>query len=264
MFSRLQNTIWRPGQTLKVFPAIISLFIIHYSLFISIPPARAQNYSPSGQESGLFNSIICCGNKQIVPINAASCAEIKDPCLQDMCGKSPQNLHKYDCGGLTEDPGTGQVYSPGMLGFQSQLVAQLFESQPSSKEYIADILDNIGIPTVSRAYAQGTGYGAMSAFLPFWKVFRNLAYSLYIIMFVVVGIMIMLRTKVNAQTIITIQTALPNLLITLLLITFSYAIVGFMIDLMYFLIYFVVYLGNASGIINDPTKLITRFMTNSA
>ena len=37
-----------------------------------------------------------------------------------------------------------------------------------------------------------------------------------------------------------------------------------MIDLMYFLIYFVVYLGNASGIIDDPTKLITRFMSNSA
>ena len=58
---------------------------------------------------------------------------------------------------------------------------------------------------------EGTGYGASPPFLPFWKVFRNLAYSLYIIMFVVVGIMIMLRTKVNAQTIITIQTALPNL-----------------------------------------------------
>jgi hypothetical protein len=103
----------------------------------------------------------------------------------------------------------------------------------------------------------------MSPFLAFWKVFRNLAYSLYIIMFVVVGIMIMLRTKVNAQTIITIQTALPNLLITLLLITFSYAIVGFMIDLMYFLIYFVVYLISSVGII-DASKSITRLMSYSA
>ncbi len=235
-----------------------------YLLSSNPSSVHAAEYSPSGEESGLFNSIICCGNKQIVPIKASSCADIKDPCLQDMCGKSPLNLHKYDCGGLVENPVTGNIESPGMLGFQSKLVAQLFESQPSSKEYIADLLDNMGVPTVSRAYAQGTGYSAMSPFLPFWKVFRNLAYSLYIIMFVVVGIMIMLRTKVNAQTIITIQTALPNLLITLLLITFSYAIVGFMIDLMYFLIYFAVYLGNASGIINDPTKLITRFMTNSA
>ena len=139
----------------------------------------------------------------------------------------------------------------------------LYDNQISSQEYIADILNNMGVPTVERAYAQGTGYGAMQPFLEFWKVFRNLAYSLYIIMFVVVGVMIMLRTKVNAQTIITIQTALPNLLITLLLITFSYAIVGFMIDLMYFLIYFVVYLLSTTGII-DAGKSIDRLMTNSA
>ena len=73
----------------------------------------------------------------------------------------------------------------------------------------------------------------------------------------------MLRTKVNAQTIITIQTALPNLLITLLLITFSYAIVGFMIDLMYFLIYFIVYLISSAGIL-DAGKSITRLMSYSA
>lgn len=153
-----------------------------------------------------------------------------------------------------------------MLPQTGKMVATLFNNQISSQEYIADLLNNIGLPTPERAYAQGTGYGAMAPFLPFWKAFRNLAYSLYIIMFVVVGIMIMLRTKVNAQTIITIQTALPNLLITLLLITFSYAIVGFMIDLMYFLIYFVVFLLSSPGvdIISTPTKAVTRLMSGSA
>jgi len=152
-----------------------------------------------------------------------------------------------------------------MLPQTGKMVAVLF-NQPSGQEYIADLLNNIGIPTVSSAYAQGSGYGAMSPFLPFWKAFRNLAYSLYIIMFVVVGIMIMLRTKVNAQTIISIQTALPNLLITLLLITFSYAIVGFMIDIMYFLIYFLVYLLSTPGVdmISTPVKTITRLMSGSA
>lgn len=151
-----------------------------------------------------------------------------------------------------------------MLPQTGKIVAMLFNNQVSSQEYIADIMDNIGIPTVNRAYAQGTGYKNMAPFLPFWKVFRNLAYSLYIIMFVVVGIMIMLRTKVNAQTIISIQTALPNLLITLLLITFSYAIVGFMIDLMYFLIYFLVYLLSSVDIIETPIKAINRLMSGSA
>jgi hypothetical protein len=104
----------------------------------------------------------------------------------------------------------------------------------------------------------------MTPVLPMWKAFRNLAYTVYIIMFVVIGIMIMFRTKVGGQTIVTIQSAIPNLLITLILITFSYAIVGFMIDLMYFLIYFIVFLTATSGLVDDPNKLITRLMSYSA
>jgi len=158
----------------------------------------------------------------------------------------------------------GTYARAGIINHTVDATIALLNSQPSSQEYIADVLDNIGIPQVSSAYAQGTGYSAMSPFLPFWKAFRNVAYSLYIIMFVVVGIMIMLRTKINAQTVITIQSALPNLVITLLLITFSYAIVGFMIDIMYFLIYFVVYLASAFDIITSPTTVIDRLLSHSA
>ena len=216
-------------------------------------------------------------------------AQTADP-IDDAAAGVPQNLFKYSVG-ETNDPVTGTgakhgafdmtVLAPlilavappskdgvplknGLLNQQGKMVAMMFQHQPGSSEYFADLLNNIGLPTASRAYAQGTGYSAMSTFLPFWKVFRNLAYSLYIIMFVVVGIMIMLRTKVNAQTIISIQTALPNLLITLILITFSYAIVGFMIDIMYFLIYFVVYLLSSIDIISTPTKAISRLMSYSA
>lgn len=176
----------------------------------------------------------------------------------DMAASAPNNLIKYSCGAADGD---GKM--AGLIPRGGSHLAQLYNIQPSSREYIADILNNIGVPTVNRAYAQGTGYTAMAPFLPFWKAFRNLAYSLYIIMFVVIGIMIMLRTKVNAQTIITIQTALPNLLVTLLLITFSYAIVGFMIDIMYFLMYFIAYLFDTIGIL-DGALSIDRLMTHSA
>lgn len=220
--------------------------------------------------------------------------------LNDLAGKSPMNLSQYEIqklpdtcdlsaieGADTDVPAgrfaISNIAAPNILLFglqsadgtpcvksallpqTSKYVAMLFQNQISSQEYIADLRENMGLPKLAQpAYAQGTGYGAMAPFLPFWKAFRNLAYSLYIIMFVVVGVMIMLRTKVNAQTIITIQTALPNLLITLLLITFSYAIVGFMVDIMYFLIYFMVYLLNTVGIIDSPVKAISRLMSKSA
>lgn len=218
-------------------------------------------------------------------------SSVKAMQIEDALPGAPQNILKYSIG-ETNDPETGTGEKPGafaattiapisigltgyfsedgkqlktgLLPQQAHYIAMMYQHQPGITEYIADIGDSMGLPRASKAMAQGTGYGAMSSFLPFWKVFRNLAYSLYIIMFVVVGIMIMLRTKINAQTIITIQTALPNLLITLLLITFSYAIVGFMIDIMYFLIYFVVYLMSSIDIISTPTKAITRLLSNSA
>lgn len=152
-----------------------------------------------------------------------------------------------------------------LLPQSGKMVASMFLNGPTSQQYLADIANNIGLPQLApRAYAQGTGYAAMGPFLEFWKGFRNVAYALYIIMFVVVGIMIMLRTKINAQTVITIQAALPNLLITLILITFSYAIVGFMIDIMYFLIYFLVYLLSTIGIIGTPVEAINRLLGGSA
>lgn len=243
---------------------VISL-LISFSFFLFImmlvpAPVFAQTYYPKAADLGLFSAIVCEGSKQAVPI-IGSCDELLDPCLADK-KQTTQNVNRY-FGPINCDQ-NNQTYNPGILGTQGVVVASLFNQQPSSREYIADLLDNIGIPTVSSAYAQGTGYTAMNPFLPIWKAFRNFAYSLYIIMFVVVGVMIMLRTKVNAQTVITIQAALPNLVITLLLITFSYAIVGFMIDLMYFLIYFVVYLVSSTGIISTPTQAIDRLLSYSA
>lgn len=227
--------------------SIFSLFAIHFSLFSSATPVQAGVTSSTAASIGLAIT-----GFQANPDN-----------IEESCGpiaaSAAMNMDKYfnvpcDERGLIE----------GLLPTGGRYMAMLYQQQPSSREYIADLLDNIGIPQVSSAYAQGTGYTAMSPFLAFWKSFRNLAYSLYIIMFVVVGVMIMLRTKINAQTVITVQAALPNLIITLLLITFSYAIVGFMIDLMYFAIYALVYLLSAADIISTPTKAISRLMSYSA
>ena len=241
------------------------LFLVLFFLFAFIFPSKTN--AAAGAKPGLINGFIGGSSSVLTVVSYNIKNTPDDPWIKGTQCDVPMNQFKFLGGTLPCPDELGYVYSPGVLGTQGKLVAQLFDNQISGQEYVADILDNIGIPSVSRAYAQstggGTGYNAMKPFLEIWKVFRNLAYSLYIIMFVVVGIMIMLRTKVNAQTIISIQTALPNLLITLLLITFSYAIVGFMIDIMYFLIYFVVYLIASAGII-DASKSITRLMSYSA
>jgi hypothetical protein len=50
---------------------------------------------------------------------------------------------------------------------------------------------------------------------------------------IAIGFMVMLRKKIDPKTVVTVQNALPRIVVALLLITFSYAIVGIMIDAMY-------------------------------
>lgn len=159
----------------------------------------------------------------------------------------------------------GKLAKGGMIPAIGSTIAYLYQNQPvSSGEYFADVMDSIGLPSPQSAQAQGAGYKLLSSMLPIWKVFRNLAYSLYIIIFAVIGLMIMFRTKINAQTVIAVQNALPNLIITLILITFSYAIAGLLVDLMYFLIYFIVYLAYAGGLLNNPAPALSRLLSQNA
>jgi len=106
-----------------------------------------------------------------------------------------------------------------------------------------------------RTYAQGIGFNKLDSLLPLWKAFRNIAYALLAVAMIIVGFLIMFRKKIDPKTVITVQNALPNIVVTLLLITFSYAIVGVLIDLMYVTIAFAISIlepvGN--GVIDDYT-----------
>lgn len=107
----------------------------------------------------------------------------------------------------------------------------------SSIDYIAYEMKNLKIPgSATPAYAAGgggLGFDKLSPVLSIWTVTRNLAYMIFAILFIVIGIMIMTRQKIDPKTVANIQNALPKIIMALLLVTFSYAIAGFLIDLMY-------------------------------
>lgn len=124
-------------------------------------------------------------------------------------------------------------------------------------EYLADLLQNTRL--APQAYAQGLGFSSLSPVLDIWKAFRSVAYFLYIIVFIVIGFMIMFRAHIDHQTVVTIQAALPKLLITLVLITFSYAIAGFIVDLIYLLGMGAISLFELTGIIEDGQLAINAF-----
>jgi len=130
--------------------------------------------------------------------------------------------------GATDDK--GNLLSQGAVGTTIQAMSYLYLNKPvSSVRYIADLKQNIGI--VKPAYAQVTGWVAMEPILPLWKLMRNVCYVFFVVIFVVVGFMIMFRNKIDNQTIASIQNSLPRIIIALILVTFSYAIAGLIIDI---------------------------------
>jgi hypothetical protein len=119
---------------------------------------------------------------------------------------------------------------------EKNALATLFEPRPISfVGYVGGIAQRMAdLNIIPEAKAQ-TGFG-FTAFDPvryLWLNVRNATYLLLVIVIIVMAFMIMFRTKINPQTVITVQSALPKIIIALILITFSYAIAGLMVDLMY-------------------------------
>lgn len=145
------------------------------------------------------------------------------------------------------------ISNNGIVGQMSNFIGLAYKSPPVSfTNYLADIRQNIekhGI--VKPAYAQGAGFG-FNNLLPvidIWRAFRNVAYFAFILVFVLYGFMIMFRMKINPQNVASFQSAIPKIVLTLILITFAYAIAGFMIDLMYVVFNLILSVFEASGLI---------------
>lgn len=133
-----------------------------------------------------------------------------------------------------QNPSSISHYLPGgAIGGTSNLIGQLYQPPASGIEYLASLKnDFLGIKP---AYAQGVGFVGLQGLIPIWKIFRNIVYLLSSVILILIGVMIMLRIKISPQAVVSIQSALPQLLLTLVLVTFSYAIVGLLIDFSYFI-----------------------------
>lgn len=86
---------------------------------------------------------------------------------------------------------------------------------------------------------KGLGYEGLKPIQNLWVQFRNIVYLLFVLLFVIVGLAIMLRVRIDPRTVMTIQNQIPKIIIALILVTFSYAIAGFLIDMMYVVMYLV-------------------------
>lgn len=141
----------------------------------------------------------------------------------------------------TTDAGGNPVLSNqgGFVGDIVYLMGEMYR-YPAARTsvYVADVLESAHI--ITPAYAQGLGFASLNPVLDLWKVFRNVSYMLFVFIIIVLGFMIMFRQKIGGQTAVTAQQAIPNVVASLIFVTFSYAIAGFLIDLMYLLMFMII------------------------
>ncbi len=148
-----------------------------------------------------------------------------------------------------------------IYNLSSYITAMYLNPPASTYAFVQDMGQTLGFIPKS-AYAQGVGFSGLSALLPIWKVFRNMAYFLLAIVMIVIGFMVMFRKKIDPKTVVSVQNALPRIVIALLLITFSYAIVGLMIDLMYVFLVIIIQLLNSASPGIFKTDVLSQYTTS--
>ncbi len=142
---------------------------------------------------------------------------------------------------LGADPRTGKIGfvegGGGAIGLVTQGIAMTFNIPVSSGEYARYTASNFGITKSTYAQELSHGYKSIRPLMNIWIQFRNAIYVLFVGIFMLIGVAIIFRFKIDPRTVMSIQNAVPKALVVILLVTFSFAIVGFLIDLMYIFMY---------------------------
>ena len=141
------------------------------------------------------------------------------------------------------------------------LLAAIFADKPlSGIGYFKEKLSKFHL--VPEVKAQGFGFQGLNVVQGLWQAARNITYALFIFVIIFMAFMIMFRVKISPQTVISVQSALPKIVVALFLVTFSYAIAGFMVDLMYVIIGLIsLMLAKTSALFSSNPFIMFEFLT---
>ncbi len=183
--------------------------------------------------------------------------------------KQIANMYAYimcNMSGELCKPNQAEKINEGTISSKiSSLISLTMSNPPSSGLYWAkNSLE--GASLIPKTYAQGIGFVSLTSFQTIWKAMRDITFLILVIIIVASGFIIMFNIPLGGKSSVTIEAVLPRLVITLLLISFSYAIAGFLIDAMYVSMFLVISLfapiiqGSQSDIIGSalsgqPTNL---------
>ena len=144
----------------------------------------------------------------------------------------------------------------GLIGMANDAAVAVYANYPWVN--IPDHLAQQWVPgykdSTTALYAQNeeipSGYNELQAagIQSLWTDVLNLAYIFFVIVMIIAGFMIMFRHKIGGQAMVTLGNVLPNVIIALIVATFSFAIAGLIIDLGGLLISLIVSIFNLSDV----------------
>jgi|GEM_PF-1918519 len=167
-----------------------------------------------------------------------------------------------------------QYLRQGLVGFASSTTYNAFLYGPSMNIphfYASNFLPKeLGYSNLNNTYAAvGSPPSSQSAFTllddiginKLWMLSTGIAVMGFVIVLIVAGFMVMFRSKLGGQAVVTVTMALRNMVIGLILTVFSYAFGAFFLNLSKFLIVvvagiFATLMNKDPVFINDPLNLI--------
>jgi len=166
--------------------------------------------------------------------------------------------------GNNSTPSLADFTSLGFPGLMAGTLSQMYAQPLASARTEADrALASFDL--ASPVFAQGYGFGATQAIRPLWIAARNTAYFVMVILLIASGFLIMFRIKINPQTAVNLQLMIPKIIITLVAVTFSYAIAGLIIDLVYVVVGLTIFLLStaASNVLVNTNAALNFFLQPS-
>jgi hypothetical protein len=272
-----------PGHVkfFELFFAISALCILGLIFFSNPVQAYDTGYESSQRHNQNLSSDNSLNADSNVPKNFHSFTQILmidslSAVICQLSGTDPITAgHK--CLGINSDTGKiGFVENgEGMLGVVGSMIDATFVPPASSVQYVAYLKNNFGL--TKSAYAapgdvavsdcakdptkRGVGFCGLLPVLDLWIAMRNIVYLILILAFIVIGLGIMLRIHIDPRTVMTVQNQIPKIIAGILVISFSFAIAGLLIDVMWVTTYlFAGVITSATGA--DPAKSMMEVLTS--
>lgn len=165
-------------------------------------------------------------------IETANCIIGSSPCEPD----TAQEIHLFQPGPNSTSAlaSTGALIDTFYLNPPNSSVVWAYDQyQKIQNRELMAVYAQANDPGANAFYFPGLGYTLLLPVLGLWTWSRNMVLIFYVAIVIVLSFLILFRQSLGGQASVTIINSIPSLILSLVLVTLSYPIAGFFVDLIY-------------------------------